>query len=289
MCECERREDDGDEPRVHGGERTDRDAESRDDVLDPEAGGREKPGFAEAVPAAEPQHHCEQDMVDDDEDAGRNQAGQREAEIALLAERLDGEPRREAAEREVRDVERLDVPRVAVADRERSVQCENEYDDEERRQHERAGDHERRRGVEAVVPADGDAEQRRDGGERKQDRERQPLVLRRRVSCDGDGRRDESGKGDDGRVGGGRGRQAAHSPGLPPPVSCNCWDAHSAAAPLCQGPRTVAVTDFLLTIGNAKRRRYPKRVTGAYSESGIATPPREYDPQRSSSTNRRSA
>ena len=129
--------------------------ESRDHVLDPEAGRREKPGFAEAVPAAEPQHDCEQNMVDDDEDAGRNQAGEREAEIAVLADRLDREPRREAAEREVRDVERLDVPRVAVADRERGVQCEHECDDEERRQHERAGDHERRRGVEAVVPADG--------------------------------------------------------------------------------------------------------------------------------------
>ena len=57
-------------------------------------------------------------------------------------------------------------------------------------------------GVEAVVPADGDAEQRRDRGERKQDRERPPLGLRRRVSCDGDGRRDDRGKGDDGGVGG---------------------------------------------------------------------------------------
>ena len=200
MCERERCEHNGDEPRIDRDERGDRDPERRDHEFDPEPGRREKPGFAEAVPAAEPQHDGEQDVVDDDEDAGRDQAGEREAEIAGLADQLDCEPRREAAEREVRDVERLDVPRVAIADRERSVQCEHECHDEKRRQHERSGDHERRRGVEAVVPADGDAEQRRDGGERKQDRERQPLVLRRRVSRDGDSRRDEGGKRDDGGV-----------------------------------------------------------------------------------------
>jgi hypothetical protein len=106
------------------------------------------------------------------------------------------------------------------------VQCEHECHDEKRRQHKRSGDHERRRGVEAVVPADGDAEQRRDGGEREQDRECQPLVLRRRVSCDGDSRRDEGGKRDEGGVCGRCGRQAANSPRLPSPVSYNCWDAH---------------------------------------------------------------
>jgi hypothetical protein len=155
------------------------------------------------------------------------------------------------------------------------VQCEHECHDEKRRQHKRSGDHERRRGVEAVVPADGDAEQRRDGGEREQDRERQPLVLRRRVSRDDDSCRDESGKGDDGCIGGGRGRQAADSPRLPT-VSCNCWDAHFAAAPLSSNRATVATNGALLTIGKPKSpvpqtgyRRLPK--------SRIATPA-EYGP-----------
>ena len=55
-------------------ERGDRDAESRDHELDPQAGRRQKPCFAEAVAAAEPQHDGEQKMVDEDEDAGRSQA-----------------------------------------------------------------------------------------------------------------------------------------------------------------------------------------------------------------------
>ena len=190
-------------PRVADRERADREPERGDDELDAEAGGREEPGLADAVPAAEPQHDGKQDVVDADEDDGRSQAGQREAEITVLADRVDGEPGRETAERDVRDVERLDVPRVAVADRERDVQRDHERDDEERRQDERSGDHERRPGVDAVVPADGDAEEGRDRGERKQDRERPPLGLRRRVSCDGNSRRDDGGKGDDGGVGGG--------------------------------------------------------------------------------------
>ena len=119
--------------------------------------------------------------------AARPESG--EAEIAVLADCVDGEPGRETAERDVRDVERLDVPRVPVANGERDVQRDHERDDEERRQDERSRDHERRRGVDAVVPADRDAEQRRDRGEREQDREGQPLGLRRVVSHD-DGDRD---------------------------------------------------------------------------------------------------
>ena len=170
-----------------------------DHELDAEAGRREEPGLADAVPAAEPQDEGQQDVVDADEDDGCGQAREGEAEITVLADRVDCEPRRETAEREVRDVERLDVPRVAIADRERDVQRDHERDDEERRQDERSRDHERRPGVEAVIPADGDAEERRNRGERKQGREGPPLGSRRRVSCDGDGRRDDGGKGDERR------------------------------------------------------------------------------------------
>jgi hypothetical protein len=56
--------------------------------------------------------------------------------------------------------------------------------------------------VDAVVPADGDTEEGRGCGERKQDRECPPLGLRRRISCNGNSCRDHRGKGDDGGVGG---------------------------------------------------------------------------------------
>jgi hypothetical protein len=51
--------------------------------------------------------------------------------------------------------------------------------------------------VKTVVPADRDAEERGCGGEREKDREREPLMLRRRVSRDGDCRRDECTKSDE--------------------------------------------------------------------------------------------
>ena len=42
-------------------------------------------------------------------------------------------------------------------------------------------------------------------------------------------------------------------------------------------PRTLAAADVFLTIGSERRRPYPKRVTGASSESGIANPLLERD------------
>ena len=155
------------------------------------------------MPTAEAQDEGQQEMVDADEDDGCSHAGDGEAEIAVLTDGVDGEPGCETAEREVRDVERLDVPRVAVADRERDVQGDHECHDQERRQDERSRDHERRPGVEAVIPADRDAEERRHRGERKQGRKGPPLGFRRRVACDGNDRRDDGRQGDEADVEGG--------------------------------------------------------------------------------------
>ena len=80
------------------------------------------------------------------------------------------------------------------------MQRDDECHDEERRQDEGSRDHERRPSVEAVVPADGDAEERRHRGERKQGREGPPLGFRRRVAGDGNGRRDDGRQGDDADV-----------------------------------------------------------------------------------------
>ena len=188
----------GHQPGIRDRESADREPEPGDHELDAQARGGEEPGLADAVPAAEVQHDPQQEVIDEDEDPRRSQARKSEAELAVLTDRVDREPGRKAAEGEVRDVERLDVPRVAVADRERDVERDHEGHDEEWRQDERTRDDEGRPGMKAVVPADRDAEQRCDRGERKQDGKGPPLGRGGRISENCEGGRDDRGKGDDG-------------------------------------------------------------------------------------------
>ena len=113
------------------GERPDGHAEHGDYELDPEPVAEKSPLSRNAVPAAEPQHDREQDVVDADEDGGREPGRPaRSGASPSWPDRIDNDPGRETAERVVREVERLDVPRVAVADRERDVQGDDECDDE---------------------------------------------------------------------------------------------------------------------------------------------------------------
>jgi hypothetical protein len=225
--ERKRRDQDGKKPRVEDREGAHGDPEAREDELDPEARRREQPARAEAVAPAESKHRREEAVIDEDEcDHGR-ETRKCEASIAGAADRLGREPRCEAAQRIVRDVEEADVPRVPAVD---PLRDHHRHDDPEHEwcgQDERSRDDEGRGGVQAVVPADRDPEDGRDGGEGEDDREDGPLVARRRLREAGDG-----GDGDESQrlgqtgVEGRRSGQLAHTPGLPAHLFGHCWNAH---------------------------------------------------------------
>ena len=87
--------------RIHGlnwANAADRDPEADEHELDREPGGGEEAALAEAVAAAEPQHHGEQRVVDGDERDRRRDAGGGKAEVVGRADRLDGEPGGERAQ-----------------------------------------------------------------------------------------------------------------------------------------------------------------------------------------------
>ena len=171
----------------------------------PRLEAEKSPVSRDAVPAAEPEHDGKQEVVDADEDDGRSQARQSETEITVLADRVDGEgPGRETAERDVRDVERLDVPRVAgQRDRERDMQGDHKRDDGGA-----AAGRALRRPRTPVLrgccgsgrPGHGRGARAAASGSRIANAP--PLGLRRRISCNGNSCRDHRGKGDDGGVGG---------------------------------------------------------------------------------------
>ena len=183
MRENERRDDGRREPGVRAPEARQRHAERRDDEIHPDRRGRQQAAFAEALPAREPEHRRQQEMVDEDPHERGREAGKREAQLRIgrqhvvdgpgYASRAPGSERREGV---VADVERLDVPGVPLLQPVRQMLYERHQGDELRRQQERARDHECDRGVEPVVRAAADEEElgdRRAGGE---DRERHPLV-----------------------------------------------------------------------------------------------------------------
>ena len=91
---------------------------------------------------------------------------------------------------------------VAVAEPLRDEHHEHEWDEQCRREHERACDDEGRRGVEAVVTADCDAEHRRDRRERQEERGAPPLVAGGDAVAQGCHRGDGGQDVDQGGVGG---------------------------------------------------------------------------------------
>ena len=226
VSEGERGDQDRQDPRVEHRERADRDPEPGEDELHRQAGRGEEPALAKAVAAAEPQHHGQEQVVDRDEHDCGGEARGGKAVIAVDPDEIGGEPGRQGAQQVVGDVEQPDVPGVAIADPLRHDDREHERDEQRRREHERAGDDERGRRVEAVVAADGNAEQRREGGERQQDRRLPPFVARGDALAQrGDGG-DECERLDQRRVDGRRSGQPAHPPGLPACLIRHCWDAH---------------------------------------------------------------
>ena len=93
-------------------------------------------------------------MVERDEDDRRDEAGQRELELraeAGVADHLDRPPRRQAVQRVVGDVERLDVPGVADLQPLGDPVDDPEQGDQLRRQEQDPGDEEDDRRVVALV------------------------------------------------------------------------------------------------------------------------------------------
>ena len=176
--------------RIHGlnwANAAERDPEADEHELDRKPCGGEEAALAEAVAAAEPQHQGEQCVVDGDERDRRRDAGSRKAEVVGRADRLDDEPGGKCAEDVVGEIEEVDVPRVAPAHDLRDMQCRHEGEQPQRVEDERARDDEGRPGVQAVVTADRDAEERRDGRQRQEQCKRGPVVVAGTV--DGDRRR----------------------------------------------------------------------------------------------------
>ena len=256
MRECERRDQHRQDPRVELGERSDRDPEADEDEFDREPGGGEEAALAEAVAAAEPQHHGEQRVVDADERDRCRDAGGGEAEVAAPSDCLDDDPGGERAENVVGEVEEVDVPRVAAAQELREVQGGDEGQHQQRREHERARDDERGPGVQAVVAADADAEERRNCSQRQEQRECGPVVAFRTMEGERRSRGGECQEADRRDVESGDLGQAAHAPGLPPGSFGHCWDAAHL-------PHLTKVGDkprrprCPLTIGSRAGRRYP--------------------------------
>ena len=109
----ERRDQGRQEPGIELGECSDGHAEPCEHELDPETGRREEAALAERVPAAQPEHDREQHVVDGDEDGCGEQSGEGERGVSVCADRVRHGPGAESAERVVREIEALDVPRVA--------------------------------------------------------------------------------------------------------------------------------------------------------------------------------
>ena len=114
----ERRDDRGHEPDVRQPHHREHDAEAGEHDVAREALGGEEAAVRERDAAREAQHRREEDVVHEDEegagcDARRGGARVVAEEPARRAE-IRNRPGRERREREVEDVERLDVGRVAL-------------------------------------------------------------------------------------------------------------------------------------------------------------------------------
>ena len=216
MCEHERRDQRGEEQRVRLEEERHGDAQAGEDVVDAEAERPEEPALPDGVAVAEQQHRCEQDVVDEHEGTCGSQGDDAHAQVTVSAQVPD-RVRGERREHVVRDVEALDVPGEALLQPRGDEEDDGERDEQLGWEHERAGDDEGRAGVEAVVAADADPEERRCGSQRGEHGERDPVGCGWRRLREGDGRDRRNGSPDQHhqRVRVGTGREpddAARSP-----------------------------------------------------------------------------
>jgi hypothetical protein len=178
----ERRDRERHEPRVRVPERGDPDAERRQHEVGRQALEAEEPRIAGRDPPCEREHRREQRVVDPDEQETGGQAAERELEVVVpgedrqLADEVRPAARREDREREVGDVEDLDVPDRPVLQPVRHVLHRRDEHDELGRQQERRRDQEDDRGLVRLVLPRPDEEELGDGGRCGQDQERDPVV-----------------------------------------------------------------------------------------------------------------
>ena len=131
------------------------DAQHGEDEVRRETLHGEEPCAPERVPPREVQHRGEERVVERNEDDRRHKPRQRELELgaeAGVAHELHRPPRRQAVQRVIGDVERLDVPGVADLQPLRNAVDDAEEGDQLRRQEEHARNEEHDRRVVALVP-----------------------------------------------------------------------------------------------------------------------------------------
>jgi hypothetical protein len=198
----ERGENERDHPCVRVPEGGHRDAESGEHDLRRQVLEREEPGVPGAVTTCEPEHPGEQAVVERDVHERGGGAREREQQLPVLddvavADHAGDPPRRHDVDRVVADVERLQVPAVAVLEPFRDHRDRAERRDELRREQEHGGDEEDDVRVVGLIVGRADAEKPGGGGAGGEDREGQPTVR----SLQTRQQREAGGGGDDGRGG----------------------------------------------------------------------------------------
>ena len=114
----ERRDHGRHQPRIRAPEARQRNAERCDDEIHRHRLRGEEAAFAIARPAREAKHGRQQRVVDDNPDDGGSSAGEREAQLRIpdcrAGDEVRGAPGSKSRKAVVRNVERLDVPGVAL-------------------------------------------------------------------------------------------------------------------------------------------------------------------------------
>jgi hypothetical protein len=167
------------EPRVPGPDGREGDAEGREHEVGRETLCGEETGLAEGVAARVMEHRRKENVVEAHEDDRCREAREREREVGVeteLPDQVRRPPRREPVEGVVRDVEPLDVPRVANLQPFRHVLDDAHEGDELGRQEERGRDQEDDRRVVALVPGRADDEELRHRCAGGEDEEGRPAV-----------------------------------------------------------------------------------------------------------------
>ncbi len=139
-----------------------------------------RPALARRQAAAEIEHRHQQEPVRKDEDAGRESA--RHGLAAADAGKpigLRDRPRGDAGRDVVRDVERRDVPRVALLEPVGDAVDDDEQDQELGRQQQRARHDEDDRRMEDPATVEVEREKLGDGRQRREEREAEPVGRRR--------------------------------------------------------------------------------------------------------------
>ena len=148
----------------------------REDELDRHVLRVEQARLAGRQAAAEVEHRQQQEAVRDDEGGGGARAGHGlAAGRRREADRLPHRPRGDTRRHVVRDVERLDVPGVALLEPVGQAVDDDQQDHQLGRQQQRAGDDEEDRRMEDAAAVEVEREELRDRGQHGESREAAPV------------------------------------------------------------------------------------------------------------------